>query len=180
MMVGAPPPEAKPKIDVRQRILDTALKRNGFRQDALIEILHTMQNAYGYLTLERLWYVAQQLKLPPSQVYGVATFYNFFSLRPPGEHTLTVCEGTACYIKGSAQIRKAVEARFGVQPNTTTADGRLSFLIARCLGSCSLAPACILDGTVHGRVDPPQVIAVVEAALARPVEASAPADGAPL
>jgi bidirectional [NiFe] hydrogenase diaphorase subunit len=177
MATAAAPPATKPKIDVRRRILDTALKRHGFRQDALIEVLHTMQNAYGYLTPERLWYVAQQLRLPPSQVYGVATFYNFFTLRPPGEHTLTVCEGTACYIKGSTAIRRAVEARFGVQRGQTTPDGRLSFLVARCLGSCSLAPVCTLDGTVHGRVDPEKVIAIAEEALARP--ATAPAVGNP-
>ena len=171
----APTSGAKPGLDVRQRILDTALKRNAYRQDALIEVLHTMQKTYGYLTPERLWYVAQQLRLPPSQVYGVATFYNFFTLRPPGEHTLTVCEGTACYIKGATAIRKAVEARFGILPGQTTADGKLSFLVARCLGSCSLAPTCTLDGNIHPHVEAGALVAAVEATLAEPAAVGGPA-----
>jgi len=91
----------------RQRILDAALRRHQYRQDALVEVLHTAQNLYGYLTSERLWYVAQQLHLPPSRVYGVATFYNFFTLKPPGAHNV-VYEGTACYIKGALATDHAV------------------------------------------------------------------------
>jgi bidirectional [NiFe] hydrogenase diaphorase subunit len=170
----SPKSTAKPGVDPRQRILDAALKRNQFRQDALIEILHTAQNLYGYLTPERLWYVAQQLKLPPSRVYGVATFYNFFSLKPPGAHTAIVCRGTACYIKDSAASLAAVEERFGIRPGQTTPDGRLSLLIARCFGSCGLAPAAIVDGTVIGHATPDRLIASVDAALAGPRPATAP------
>jgi bidirectional [NiFe] hydrogenase diaphorase subunit len=153
-------------IDTRQRILDAALKRNQFRQDALIEVLHTLQNLYGYLTPEHLWYVAQQLKLPPSRVYGVATFYNYFSLKPPGAHSVVVCRGTACFIKDSAAVLAAVQKKYGIIPGETTPDGDLSLLIARCLGSCSLAPAATVDGVVCGFATPDGLIARIEAALA--------------
>ncbi len=167
---------AKPVVDTRQRILDAALKRHQFRQDALIEILHTAQNLYGYLTRERLWYVAQQLKLPPSRVYGVATFYNFFSLKPPGAHTAIVCRGTACYVKDSAATLAAVEQRFGIHAGQTTADGRLSLLIARCFGSCGLAPAATVDGHVVGHATAERLIASIEAALV----GSEPSAGQPI
>jgi bidirectional [NiFe] hydrogenase diaphorase subunit len=157
---------AKPIVDTRQRILDAALKRNQFRQDALIEVLHTAQNLYGYLTRERLWYVAQQLRLPPSRVYGVATFYNFFTLKPPGAHAAIVCRGTACYVKDSAASLAALEEHFGIRAGQTTPDGKLSLSIARCLGSCGLAPAAVVDGTVIGRATPERLIASVDAALA--------------
>jgi bidirectional [NiFe] hydrogenase diaphorase subunit len=147
-------------------MLDAALKRNQFRQDALIEVLHALQNLYGFLTREHLWYVAQQLKLPPSKVYGVATFYNFFSLKPPGAHSVVVCRGTACFIKDSAAVLAAVEKRYGIKPGETTADGQVSLLIARCLGSCSLAPAATVDGAVCGRTTPDSLIGAIETAVA--------------
>ncbi len=147
---------------MRQRILDTALKRQQYRQDALIEILHTVQTTYGFLAPELLWYVASQLKLPPSLVYGVATFYNFFSLKPQGAHCLVVCTGTACHIQGSAAIRDAVEKRFGIASGETTEDGQLSLLTAHCLGSCSLAPAATLDGRTIGKTSAASLIAEVE------------------
>ena len=98
-----------PADDKRQRVLEAALKRTGYKQDALIEVLHSAQNTFGFLTPELLWYVAAQLRVPPSRVYGVATFYNFFSLKPPGEHTVTVCQGTVCYIRGARAIIAGLE-----------------------------------------------------------------------
>jgi len=172
---------AREPIDKRQRMVDGALKKNQYRQDALIEVLHTVQSIYGYLTDEHLWYVAQQLKLPPSQVYGVATFYNFFTLKPPGEHTVVVCHGTACFIKDSRAITAALEQRFGIKPGETTSDGQLSLSIARCLGSCSLAPTAIVDGVVHGRTTPDTFVALVEAAISQneSKELTSKADGMP-
>src|SRR4051812_43175358 len=126
------------EIDKRERILAATLRKHQYRQDALIEVLHTAQSVYGYLTPELLWYVTEQLHLPPSKVYGVATFYNFFTLRPAGAHTLVVCQGTACYIRGGPGLAAAVQAAFDITPGQTTEDGRLSLLTARCLGSCSL------------------------------------------
>jgi bidirectional [NiFe] hydrogenase diaphorase subunit len=135
-------------------VLDAAIKRTGFRQDALIEVLHAAQNVFGYLTPELLWYVAGQLRLPASRVYGVATFYNFFSLKPPGEHTVILCEGTVCYMRGATRIEERLHTAFGVGPGQTSADGKVSLAVARCLGSCGLAPVLVVDGQVMGRGTP--------------------------
>ncbi len=92
--------------------------------------------------------------MPLSRAYGVATFYHFFSLRPPGDHTCVVCIGTACYIKGAPQLLEAVKQELGVVPGQTTSDGKVSVLGARCLGSCGLAPAVVYDHDVAGKVTP--------------------------
>jgi bidirectional [NiFe] hydrogenase diaphorase subunit len=154
-----------PADDKRQRVLEAALKRTGYKQDALIEVLHSAQNTFGFLTPELLWYVAAQLRVPPSRVYGVATFYNFFSLEPPGEHTVTVCQGTVCYIRGARAIIASLTDAFGIRLGETSPDGRLSATDARCLGSCGLAPVVVIDGRIVGRVTPEDVVTRVSAAL---------------
>jgi bidirectional [NiFe] hydrogenase diaphorase subunit len=134
------------------------MRRHGRQSHALIESLHTVQESFGYLDEEALQYVAAVLRVPLSQVYGVATFYHFFTLKPQGEHTCVVCTGTACYIKGAASILAAIAQAEGVKPGETTEDGKLSLLSARCLGSCGLAPAVVFDGEVVGKMTPPQVL----------------------
>ena len=99
-----------------------------------------------------LIYVARALKLPPSRVYGVATFYHFFSLAPRGEHTCVVCLGTACFVKGAGDLLASVEKSLGVTAGHTTADGKVSLLTARCLGACGIAPAVVFDNEVAGKV----------------------------
>src|SRR5947208_11665688 len=108
--------------DKRFKILDTTLKRCQFQQDALIEVLHKAQDLFGYLEQDVLFYVARGLKLPPSRVYGVATFYHLFSLKPQGAHTCVVCLGTACFVKGAGQLLHAAEECAGVRAGETTAD----------------------------------------------------------
>ncbi|MBD2308774.1 bidirectional hydrogenase complex protein HoxE [Chroococcidiopsis sp. FACHB-1243] len=139
-----------PSGDKRFKLLDVTIKRYQARQDALIEILHKAQELFGYLEDDVLLYVSRSLKLPPSRVYGVATFYHLFSLAPQGVHTCTVCTGTACYVKGAAQILAAVEQNVKIRAGETTADKQLSLLTARCLGACGIAPAVVFDGTVCG------------------------------
>jgi bidirectional [NiFe] hydrogenase diaphorase subunit len=143
-----------PSGDHRFDLVDRALKRNQYQQHALIEVLHTAQEAFGYLAEDLLVYIAQQLKLPLSWVYGVATFYHFFSLKPQGEHSCIVCMGTACYVKRAAEILAALKTEFQLEPGHTTSDGKLSLATARCLGSCGLAPAVVLDGSVLGLENP--------------------------
>jgi bidirectional [NiFe] hydrogenase diaphorase subunit len=138
------------------------MRRLGNRPDALIEALHSVQEAFGYIDDDALRYVGDSLAIPPSTVFGVATFYHYFRLKPLGEHTCIVCTGTACYINGAMQILAAIRASLGVRPDETTADGRISLLTARCFGSCSLAPAAIVDGQ-QGRVDGPELVARLEA-----------------
>jgi len=152
-----------PSDDMRWRIVDTRMRRLGERPEALIEVLHSVQEAFGYLDTDALAYVGAALGVPPSKVYGVATFYSFFTLKPQGEHTCVVCTGTACYINGASGIVAAIRRALGIKPGETTADGKLSLLTARCLGSCSVAPAMILDGEVHGKLRPDGVVARLEA-----------------
>jgi bidirectional [NiFe] hydrogenase diaphorase subunit len=150
-----------PSGDKRFKMLDAAMKRHQFQADALLEILHQAQELFGFLADDVLVYVARGLRLPPSRVYGVATFYNFFTLEPKGAHTCTVCMGTACYVKGAGEILAALEARHGVKAGETTADGQLSVVVARCVGACGIAPAVAFDAEVSGQQTPASVLARV-------------------
>jgi bidirectional [NiFe] hydrogenase diaphorase subunit len=149
--------DAHPSGDKRFQILDTAMKRHQFQPDALIEVLHRAQELFGFLELDVLLYVARGLKLPPSRVYGVATFYHLFSLKPQGQHTCVVCMGTACFVKGAARLLAAVERLAGVKPGETTPDNKLSLLTARCIGACGIAPAVVYDKTTAGQQTPETV-----------------------
>ncbi|MGK7917278.1 MAG: bidirectional hydrogenase complex protein HoxE [Prochloraceae cyanobacterium] len=152
----------KSQVDKRFKAINIVMKRNHFRQDALIEILHKAQESFGYLEPEILEYVAKQLKLPLSRVYGVATFYHLFSLKPTGVHNCVVCLGTACYVKGGDQIMNALEEKLGIHAGETTQDGQVSLVAARCIGACGIAPAVVFDGNVAGKQETDQVLQQVE------------------
>src|ERR671926_1520735 len=113
-------PPAPPSDDKRWRVVDDTMRRHGYTPSALIEALHAVQQSFGYLDGPALRYVAKSLGVPLSRVFGVATFYHFFSLKPQGEHTCVVCTGTACYIKGSAAIIASIEQELGIGPGATT------------------------------------------------------------
>lgn len=149
---------AAPSEDKRWKIVDAAMRRNGYQGSALIETLHAVQEAFGYLEPEGLRFVAQSLKTPLSQVYGAATFYHFFTMKPPGRRTCVVCTGTACYIKGAPGLIDAMTEAYGVKPGETTGDGRLSLLTARCVGSCSIAPVAVFDKDVVGKLGPADIV----------------------
>jgi len=148
---------AAPNQDKRWKIVDTTMRRVGQRPSGLIETLHTVQEAFGYLDETALRYVAVSLRVPLSRAYGVATFYHFFTLKPAGEHTCVVCTGTACYIKGAPQLIETVRRELGIAPGETTSNRKVSLLSARCLGSCGLAPAVVYDNEVAGKVTPEQL-----------------------
>ena len=133
------------------------MRRVGQNSKGLIETLHTVQEAFGYLDETSLRYVAASLRVPVSRAYGVATFYHLFTLKPAGEHTCVICLGTACYIKGAPQLVDTVRREFRVLPGETTNDGKVSIVSARCLGSCGLAPAVVYDNEVAGKVTPDQL-----------------------
>lgn len=147
-----------PSDDKRWKIVEATARRNGREPHALIETLHTVQEAFGYLDEAALRFVAGTLRVPLSRVYGAATFYHFFTLKPKGKHTCVVCTGTACYIKGASTLLEAVEKTWGIRPGDTTPDGKLSLLTARCLGSCGLAPAAVFDSVVLGKVGPEAMV----------------------
>lgn len=144
--------------DKRWKIVDARMRRFAHQPHALIETLYTVQETFGFLDECALRYVARELHVPLSKVYGVATFYNFFRLKPQGEHTCIVCMGTACYVKGASQIVKVIEEQTGIATGETTPDRRLSLLTVRCIGACSLAPAVIYDGHVASRQTPEDAI----------------------
>ena len=155
-----------PSGDKRFKLLDAAKKKHKFQAHALLEVLHTAQELFGFLQDDLLMYIARQLKLPPSRVYGVATFYHFFTFTPQGKHSCNVCLGTACYVKGAGAVQFVLERELGVKAGQTRDDGLASVAIARCIGACSLAPVVVFDGTVVGNLTPDAALEHVKGWLA--------------
>ncbi len=149
---------APPSDDKRWRLVDATMRRYNYRAHGLIETLHTMQETFGYLDRPGLQFVARALRVPYSRAFGVATFYNYFTMKPPGAHTCVVCLGTACYIKGSGELMAELEQTLGIKTGETTPDGRVSLLAVRCIGSCGLAPAGVVDGQVLPKVTAAQML----------------------
>lgn len=152
-MIAHMPQVDAPSDDKRWKIVQATMRRNGYARNALIETLHTVQQSFGYLDEPSLRYVATSLRVPLSAVFGVATFYHLFTLKPKGEHTCVVCTGTACYIKGGPQLMEHIKQTCGIGDGETTEDGKVSLLTARCIGACSMAPAVVFDGEMEGVVD---------------------------
>lgn len=144
--------------DPRVKLLNTKMKKENYRPDALIEILHTAQNAFGYLPMNVLKYIGHHLHLPPSRLFSTVTFYHFFSLKSRGEHTCLVCTGTACYVKGAQEILNKIEANFHIKAGDVTPDEKLGVAQARCIGACGLAPAVVLDEEVLAKVKPEDIV----------------------
>ena len=160
MPVIAPPP--LPSEDKRWKIVNGTMRKNGFARHALIETLHTVQSSFGYLDEDSIRFVARSLRVPLSQAYGVVTFYHYFSLKPPGKHTMTICTGTACYIKGTDKLLAAAEKHLGIREGETTADGKISLMTARCVGACGRAPVVLADGEFHGLMSGEQMMEQLE------------------
>jgi bidirectional [NiFe] hydrogenase diaphorase subunit len=137
--------------ETRRSMLEKVLKEHNFQESALLEILHKAQEIYGYLSRDLLMDISQSLSLPPSHVFGVATFYSLFKLTEPGEHIVTGCLGTACYVKGVEEIMQAVEREFKVKRGETTLDRKLSVFVTRCIGACAMAPNMVVDEEVIGK-----------------------------
>lgn len=119
---------------------------------ALIEILHKAQEIFGYLPRDVQLYVARKLGIPGAEVYGVVSFYSYFTTKPSGKHTISVCMGTACFVRGADRILEKFKERLGVEANETTEDGLFTIKDVRCVGACGLAPVVTVDGKVYGRV----------------------------
>jgi bidirectional [NiFe] hydrogenase diaphorase subunit len=130
-----------------------------------LEILHRAQEIYGYLDKELLMDISGSLNLPPSHVYGVVTFYSFFKLKKSGEHVVTGCLGTACYVKEVEQIMEAIEQEFNLKRGGSTADGKLSLLLTRCIGACAMAPNIVVDDEVIGKATKEVVIEKIKQIL---------------
>jgi bidirectional [NiFe] hydrogenase diaphorase subunit len=137
-----------PNQDDRWKLVDATMRRMGQQSRGLIETLHTVQEAFGYLDQQALRYVAESLRVPLSRAYGVATFYHYFTLRPAGKHACTVCTGTSCHIKGSGQLLASAEEVLGIKSGKTTPGGLVSLLSERCIGPCGLGPVVVYDWQV--------------------------------
>ncbi len=159
-MPCTPPPS--PPTDKRWKTIDRAMQRHDYRPDALIETLHAAQEAFGYLDTDTLSYIATRLKVPPSKVYGVTTFYNHFNTKPKGDHTLVVCTGTACHVKGNDRILAWMQEAYDLAPGETTPNNGLSLVEVRCVGACALAPVIIADGTLTGKTGFENTIAIIK------------------
>ncbi|MDR2815491.1 MAG: NAD(P)H-dependent oxidoreductase subunit E [Proteiniphilum sp.] len=128
----------------------------------LINVLHEAQHAFGYIPAEIQDIVAHNLHMPVSQVYGVVTFYTFFSMTPKGEHPVSVCTGTACYVRGAERVLEEFRKELQLEVGETTPDGRFSLNCLRCVGACGLAPVVLVGEKVYGRVSPDGVKAIIE------------------
>ena len=128
----------------------------------LMAVMQKAQDIYGYLPIEIQSLIARELGIPMEKVYGVATFYSQFALNPKGEYTISVCLGTACYVKGSDKILEAIEARLGIKSGECTEDGLFSIDACRCVGACGLAPVMLVDEDVYGKVTTAQVPAILD------------------
>ena len=150
--------EADPRWSELERILEP------FRGDAgaLIQALHKAQDLFGFVSPEVQEKVAEVLNVPLSEVYGVATFYSLFSLKPRGENKIGVCLGTACYVRGAAQVLAELEKQLNIKLNDTTEDGKFTLEITRCIGACGLAPVITINEDVYGRLQPDKVKEILD------------------
>ena len=145
---------------LQERIRQIAREYRG-REGSLIQVLHMAQTIYGYLPLEVQQIVADELGLPLSEVSGVVTFYSFFSTQPRGEHTIRVCLGTACYVRGGKKSVERLQELLEVGVGDTTADRKFTLEVARCIGACGLAPAMSIDDTVYKQVKPERLESIL-------------------
>jgi NADH-quinone oxidoreductase subunit E len=142
--------------------VDEILKQHAGQNGSLIPILQEVQSVFGYLPEEVLTVISKGLKIPLSRVYGVVTFYAQFYLTPRGRHTVRVCRGTACHVRGGKNVRKAVEQNLSIGENETTPDSKFTFETVACLGACALAPVLLVDKTYFGKLTPVKVDQVLK------------------
>ncbi len=146
-------------IIIDETFLDKSIKKHG---DFLIPILQDIQENYRYLPEECLIIVAERLQIPLIEVYGVATFYQSFSLIPKGEHIITVCLGTACYIRGGTNMVDVLTKELNIKPGETTKDKKFSLETVNCLGCCAIGPMVLIDGEYYGEMTPQKVIKLIK------------------
>jgi len=148
--------------DPRYTLLDDIIERNAQRSGSLIQVLHEAQKLFGFLPEDVQVYIARRMKVPVSKVFGVATFYALFSLKPVGRHRIQVCMGTACYVKGAGELIRKLEENLGVTAGETSKDGRFTLELVRCVGACGLSPVMMVDGEVHAKLKPDDLPAILE------------------
>jgi len=146
----------------------TIVSKYGGNRDSLISILQDIQSEYHYLPEDALRAVSEQLNLQTIQVYGVATFFKAFSLKPRGEHIVSVCLGTACHVRHAPAVLDEVKRQLGIEPGETTKDMRFSLETVNCLGACALGPIMVIDGKYHGQMSPGKIKKVLKQQKSNP------------
>jgi NADH:ubiquinone oxidoreductase subunit E len=142
--------------------IDKIIQANRPVAGSIITALRECQDVVGYLPVELLDYISAGLNLPPSDVYGVASFYALFSMQPKGRHTIKLCLGTACYVKGIKEVMNRIENQYNVKEGGTTEDRRFSLEGVRCLGACGLAPVMVIGADTHGDISSDKIINILE------------------
>ncbi|MCL6581437.1 MAG: NADH-quinone oxidoreductase subunit NuoE [Firmicutes bacterium] len=141
--------------------VDRVVARYESNPSSLINILHEVQELVGYLPEPVLVHVAEKLDVPVADVHGVVSFYALFTMKPKGRHRISVCKGTACYVRGAPRVLERIERELGINPGDTTDDGEFSLDVVRCLGACGLGPVAMIDENVHARLKPDLIPAVL-------------------
>ncbi len=141
--------------------IDEIIEKYKDKSGSLIPVLQEIQSSIGFLPIEVQKKIAKQLNIPEKEVYGVATFYSFFSLIPRGKNNIRVCLGTACFVKGGKKIVDKLQKEFGIEPGQTTKDRKYSLQVNRCLGACGLAPIIVINEKIYQKVDPDKVVEMV-------------------
>ncbi len=146
-------PATKQQDNMLYDRLKDVIAANKDLRNPLIEVLRQAQEIFGFLPMEVQEFVAREMNIPVNKIYGVVTFYNFFTMKPRGKYTLNLCMGTACYVKGAPRLAQMIEEELGVKMGETTPDGRFTVSAVRCVGACSLAPVFVIGEDTYGRVD---------------------------
>lgn len=141
----------------QEKELNAVIQKHKDQKGALMPVLQEAQEIYGYLPIEVQTMIAEGLDIPLEEVYGVVTFYAQFSLYPKGQYKVSVCLGTACYVKGSGDIYDRLQQRLGIQGGQCTPDGKFSLEACRCVGACGLAPVMTINEDVYGKITPDDV-----------------------
>ncbi|MDD5408774.1 MAG: NADH-quinone oxidoreductase subunit NuoE [Candidatus Omnitrophica bacterium] len=128
----------------------------------LISILHKAQELYGYLSQEAMTEVAKEMNIPTAHIWGVATFYHYFNLKPKGKHSISVCLGTACYVKGAEEILNSIREELNIDFGQTSSDNLFTLQEARCLGACGLAPVIMIDDKIYGSLTPKKALEIIK------------------
>jgi NADH-quinone oxidoreductase subunit E/NADP-reducing hydrogenase subunit HndA len=147
--------------DTNKQIIIDVCNENGNSAANVIHVLHGVQGKLGYLPAEVQEFIAKQLNMPVSKVYGIVSFYSFFTMTPKGKYPIDVCLGTACHVRGSDKLLEEFRRQLGIGEGQTTDDGLFSLSTLRCVGACSLAPVAMIGEKVYGRLTPNQVSGII-------------------
>ncbi len=148
------------RLELRKFIDEMKTKEHA--DSHLIDVLHKTQHLYGYLPTEVMDEIAQAMQIPTAHIWGVATFYHYFKLTPPGKYEISLCLGTACYVKGATQILQAIKDELKIDFGEMTPDGVFSLGPARCLGACGLAPVAMIGERIHGELTPKKIVQILK------------------